>query len=169
MKASQLFLRAIAKYAFNFPKFNRPILQKTVLSTGLLTYGLWYSSSKIFNEELQVFETEDNLKDGEIREIQVGPEITDTILVINHQGTIYSTQGQCSHFGFALAKGTLVGDKIICPLHNAGFSIKSGLPDQGPVFDGLKTFTVERVDGKIKVSVPKIGWNSKPAPIEIGK
>jgi len=56
----------------------------------------------------------------------VGPKPEDTILVINYQGTIYSIQSKCSHFGFNLAKGSLIGDKIICPLHNAGFSIKTG-------------------------------------------
>jgi hypothetical protein len=88
--------------------------------------------------------------------------------VINHQGTIYSVQSKCSHFGFSLAKGVLIGDKIMCPLHNAGFSIKSGLPDQGPIFNGLQTFDVKRVDGKIKVSVPKSSWQSLPTYKELG-
>lgn len=88
--------------------------------------------------------------------------------MINYQGSIYSVQSKCSHFGFSLAKGILIGDKIICPLHNAGFSIKTGQEDAGPVFNGLKTFHVERVDGKIKVSVPKSGWGSLPEYKELG-
>lgn len=51
-------------------------------------------------------------------------------------------------------KGSLFGDKVICPLHNAGFSIKTGQPDQGPVFGGLKTFPVEVSSGKIKIQIP---------------
>jgi nitrite reductase/ring-hydroxylating ferredoxin subunit len=47
-------------------------------------------------------------------------------------------------------------------LHNAGFSIETGEPNQGPSFNGLKTFPVERVDGKIKVSIPKQGWSAVP-------
>ena len=56
----------------------------------------------------------------------------------------------------------MFGDKIICPLHNAGYSIKTGQADQGPVFNGLKTFPVERKNGKIIVSVPKMGWENAP-------
>ena len=67
-------------------------------------------------------------------------------------------QSKCAHFGFPLAKGVLIGDKILCPLHNAGFSIKTGEAEQGPVFGGLKTFPVEVKDGKIKVTIPKVGW-----------
>lgn len=76
---------------------------------------------------------------------------------------MHCIQSKCSHFGFNLAKGLLIGDKIICPLHNAAFDIKTGQQDQGPVFDGLKTFPVEKTpEGKIKLTVPKVGWESKP-------
>ncbi len=104
-----------------------------------------------------------------MRQLLVGPKPEDTILVINYRGEIYSIQSKCSHFGFDLAKGLLVGDKIICPLHNASFSIKTGGDEYGPVFNGLKTFQVERVDGKIKVSIPKNGWSSAPEYKELGK
>ena len=118
---------------------------------------------------MTILETEDNLQDGEVRELIVGPKPEDTILVVNYQGDIYSVQSKCSHFGFNLAKGFLVGDQLICPLHNAGFSIKTGEANQGPVFNGLKTFQVERVDGKIKVSVPKKNWSNAPEYKELGK
>lgn len=83
-------------------------------------------------------------------------------MVICYKGEIYSTQSKCSHFGFNLAKGLLIGDKIICPLHNAGFKITTGQEEQGPVFGGLKTFKVERKDGKIIVKVPQEGWAALP-------
>jgi len=56
----------------------------------------------------------------------------------------------------------MIGDKVVCVAHNAKFSIKTGAPEQGPVFGGLKTFPVERRDGKIIVSIPKVGWDSNP-------
>jgi hypothetical protein len=55
----------------------------------------------------------------------------------------------------------------MCPLHNAGFSIKTGKPDQGPVFNGLKTFDTEVKDGKIIVKVPKDTWNQPPPVFNI--
>lgn len=168
MKFCQLFLRSLTRTALLKTLPQPKFLHKALLSSTMLGYGLWFASTKILTDELQVFELDDNLKDGEVREIQVGPKIEDTILVINYQGEIFATQSKCSHFGFSLAKGILVGDKIICPLHNAGFSIKTGDPDQGPVFDGLKTFKVNRVDGKIRVSVPKEGWEKAPEYKELG-
>ncbi len=58
----------------------------------------------------------------------------------------------------------MIGDKIICPLHNAGFKITTGHEEQGPVFGGLKTFKVERKEGKIIVKVPAEGWDARPEP-----
>ena len=65
-----------------------------------------------------------------------------------------------------MAKGLLIGDKIICPLHNAGFKITNGHEEQGPVFGGLKTFKAERKDGKITVRLPKDGWDARKGPRE---
>lgn len=75
--------------------------------------------------------------------------------MISYQGQIYCTQSKCAHFGFNLAKGLLIGDKLVCPLHNAAYNIKSGHEEQGPVYGGLKNFPVERKDGKIIVTIPK--------------
>lgn len=88
---------------------------------------------------------------------------------MKYQGEYYCTQGKCSHFGFSLAKGILVGDKVLCPLHNAGFDIKTGHPEQGPIIDGLKTFPVKKNGGKVVISVPKSGWESKPEKPVLGE
>lgn len=56
----------------------------------------------------------------------------------------------------------MIGDKLLCPLHNAGFSVITGEAEQGPVFGGLKTFPVEIKGDKIRVTIPKVGWDSKP-------
>lgn len=70
---SRLFLRS-------FPRLNSPLLQakpqmvKVGLATLGLTFSTWLTSSKYFSEELQIVETEDNLKEGEVREVQVGPK-----------------------------------------------------------------------------------------------
>lgn len=113
------------------------------------------------------FELDDNLAEGEMRELQVGPKPEDTVLLTKYHGKVYCTQSKCAHFGYSLAKGFMSGDKVMCPLHNAGFSVKSGKPEQGPVFNGLKTFKVVVENGKIKVSVPKNGWDQPPPLFEI--
>lgn len=169
MKVSRLLLRSLSR--INTPGLfqNKPQALKVGLATLGLSLSAWFTTYKVFPEEMQVLETDDDLREGEVRELLVGPKPEDTILVINYQGEIFSIQSKCSHFGFNLAKGLLVGDKIICPLHNAAFSIKTGGEDQGPVYNGLKTFQVERVDGKIRVSIPKSNWSSAPEYKELGK
>ena len=169
MKFAQLFLRSLTRINTSSFFVKKQPVSKVALTTLGLGMATWLSTVKYFSEQLIVLQTEDNLKDGEVRELLVGPKPEDTILVINYQGKIYSIQSKCSHFGFSLAKGILVGDQILCPLHNAGFSIETGDANQGPSFNGLKTFQVERVDGVIKVSVPKEGWSSAPEYKEIGK
>lgn len=169
MKFAQLFLRSLTRVNTSSFFIKKQVTPKVALTTLGLGMATWLSTLKYFSEELMVLETEDNLKDGEVRELLVGPKPEDTILVINYQGKIYSIQSKCSHFGFSLAKGLLVGDEILCPLHNAGFSIETGEPNQGPSFNGLRTFQVERVDGMIKVSVPKEGWSNAPEYKELGK
>lgn len=110
MKFAQQFFRTLTrinKLPLVTKKQVSPRIALTTLGVGFAT---WLSTTKYFNEELTVLETEDNLKDGEVRELLVGPKPEDTILVINYQGNIYSIQSKCSHFGFSLAKGVLVGD-----------------------------------------------------------
>ena len=141
----------IQKQKIPFFPTNKASLKIVLLSSVSIGTSFWLSTRKIMSEETNTFEMDDNLGEGEMRELQVGPKLEDTVLVIKHHDKVYCTQSKCAHFGFSLAKGFLSGDKIICPLHNAGFSIKTGKPDQGPVFNGLKTFPVDVKGGKIIV------------------
>lgn len=55
-------------------------------------------------------------------------------------GEIYALSNKCSHFGFGLDKGVLFGEILYCPLHLAAFNVKTGVPESGPVFDGIPTY-----------------------------
>lgn len=127
MKVVRSLFRFTPIFAKKSAVLFRPQHNKFVLpALGIATYAMWLGTQKVFNEEMITVETEDNLQEGEVRELQVGPKLEDTVLVIKYEGKVYCTQSKCAHFGFSLAKGLLFGDKIICPLHNAGFSIKTG-------------------------------------------
>jgi len=134
----------------------------TLASSFVIGPTVWFGTQKIYSDEVEVFETTDDILEGEMKELQVGPKLEDTVLLIRHEGQIYCTQSKCAHFGFSLVKGKVFGDKVTCPLHNASFSIKTGKQDAGPVFNGLKTFPVEVANGKIKVKIPKSGWDAPP-------
>ncbi len=56
----------------------------------------------------------------------------------------------------------------MCPLHNAGFSIKTGQPNQGPIFNGLQTFPVESKNGKIILKIPKDSWQQTTTRSPLG-
>lgn len=96
------------------------------------------------------------LANGEMKKFQVGPdEKNDLILLAKVDDNYYALGLKCSHVGFPLDKGLLFGDRIICPLHLASFSVKTGHHELGPVFKGLTTYEVQIRDNKVFVKVPK--------------
>lgn len=68
-KFTQTLFRAIGPSFMNQIKLRSANLntQKVLLGSGITAYGMWFASNKIFNSETQVFETEDNLQEGEVR------------------------------------------------------------------------------------------------------
>jgi nitrite reductase/ring-hydroxylating ferredoxin subunit len=66
------------------------------------------------------------LKDGEARDLKVGPNDADTILVAKFNGKMYAVGNTCPHLGAPLSSGLFFGDKIICPWHGAAFNVVSG-------------------------------------------
>ena len=54
--------------------------------------------------ELNEFEIDfaNNLQDGQMQELKVGPKDDDKVLVVRYQGKIYCLQNTCTHFGAPL-------------------------------------------------------------------
>lgn len=94
------------------------------------------------------------MKDGEMFALKVGEKDSDKVLVAKYQGKIYSLGNFCTHFGVPLAHSVLFDDKVICPAHNAAFSIIDGYPEYAPAKNGLPTFEVVEKDGKHFVNLP---------------
>jgi 3-phenylpropionate/trans-cinnamate dioxygenase ferredoxin component len=70
------------------------------------------------------------------------------VLLVNVEGTFYALQDACGHRGASLAKGTLTGHVVECPLHYACFDVRTGRLLNGPVSADLVTYEV-RVEGDI--------------------
>jgi nitrite reductase/ring-hydroxylating ferredoxin subunit len=49
-----------------------------------------------------------------------------SILLSNVDGKIYATQNDCGHQRASLARGTLEGNIVTCPLHGAKFEVTTG-------------------------------------------
>jgi nitrite reductase/ring-hydroxylating ferredoxin subunit len=50
----------------------------------------------------------------------------ESILLSNVGGKIYATQNDCGHQRASLARGTLEGSIVTCPLHGAKFDVTTG-------------------------------------------
>jgi nitrite reductase/ring-hydroxylating ferredoxin subunit len=51
---------------------------------------------------------------------------SENILLSNVGGKIYATQNDCGHQRASLARGTLEGKLVTCPLHGAKFDVTTG-------------------------------------------
>lgn len=135
--------------------FVKTLVSSAVFGT-IFTYSQKYCTVKL---DEGVREVEAGLaadfEDGSMKEVQVGPQKEDVVLVCKVDGKFYACGSKCSHAGAPLVKGLLFDDKLYCPLHDAAFSVISGYPEQGPVFDGIPTYPIREEDGKLYVKVPK--------------
>ena len=48
------------------------------------------------------------------------------VLLSNVDGQIYATSNRCGHENASLARGTLQGKVVTCPLHRATFDVTTG-------------------------------------------
>lgn len=94
------------------------------------------------------------LKDGDMKELKVGPKDEDKVLIARVNGKIHAVGNYCSHFGAPMSTGLLFDDKVLCPWHAAAFSVVTGAVENAPGIDGLPKFDVAQKDGKYFVSVP---------------
>ncbi len=73
------------------------------------------------------------------------------------EGTLYATDGVCTH-GNTHLSGGLVKDKLIeCPKHNGRFHLVDGSPARTPICRGLATYPVEERGGRIWIDVEHPG------------
>jgi Na+-transporting NADH:ubiquinone oxidoreductase subunit F len=65
------------------------------------------------------------------------------------EGTLYATDGLCTHGGTHLAQGHVMGKLIECPKHNGRFDITDGSAQRMPACKALGTHKVRENDGRI--------------------
>ncbi len=73
------------------------------------------------------------------------------------EGTLYATDGICTHGNTHLADGLVKGKLIECPKHNGRFDITDGSPQRQPVCVALKTYRAREHDGKIFLDLTSAG------------
>ena len=76
-----------------------------------------------------------------------------TVALVNAGGTFYALGDTCSHEEASLSDGEVLEDEhcIVCPLHGAEFSLRTGEPLTLPATEPVPTYEVRVEDGAILV------------------
>lgn len=78
-----------------------------------------------------------------------------TYAVYNTGKGHYATDGMCTHEMAHLARGTVIGDFVECPLHQGRFHIPTGKAKGAPACVDLKTYPVKIEDNAIFIALPR--------------
>ncbi len=62
------------------------------------------------------------------------------------EGEVYAVDDMCTHEDASLAKGSLHGDCVKCPLHGSRFDLRSGAALDEPAEEAINTYAV-KIDG----------------------
>jgi len=74
-----------------------------------------------------------------------------SVLLCRSDGQYFAVQNRCTHDMEALTGGTVRKCTIVCPMHGARFSLKTGMPFGPPAFEPLSTYEVRLVGDSIEV------------------
>jgi 3-phenylpropionate/trans-cinnamate dioxygenase ferredoxin subunit len=75
------------------------------------------------------------------------------VAVVNHRGTFYAVDGDCSHARGPLAEGRVEGACLLaCPWHGAAFDLRTGRVARGPARKPVSTYQVKVSDGVLYLS-----------------
>ena len=90
-----------------------------------------------------------NLKDGELRSYRVGKR---DVLIAKVGGAYKSLDDWCNHAGCLLSGGRLEKNMVVCPCHEIGFDLDTGVNVTSPgVCDDQPAFKAEIVEGELIV------------------
>lgn len=92
-----------------------------------------------------------DLQNGETKQVSVG-EIE--VLLAKVADKFYAVGAHCTHYKAPLAEGVVNGESVICPWHNACFSLVTGDRQAPPGLDSLPRYDVQIDGDRIIVSVP---------------
>jgi len=73
------------------------------------------------------------------------------VAVFNLDGQFFAVEDECTHEAFPLSEGEVEGEAIVCALHGARFSIKTGEVLGEPAIEPVATFPVRVQDGRVQV------------------
>jgi MocE subfamily Rieske [2Fe-2S] domain protein len=75
----------------------------------------------------------------------------------DEKGTLYATDGFCTHGNTHLSEGLVKGGIIECAKHNGRFNLSDGSPARTPVCRGLATYPLEERAGRLRLNIARAG------------
>lgn len=89
----------------------------------------------------------DKVKEGE--PLEVNPPDMPALVVYRIGEDFYVTDNKCTHGNAMLSDGFIEGNTIICPFHDGGFDIKTGMPTLAPCAIPIKIYQTVIEGGRI--------------------
>ncbi len=77
----------------------------------------------------------------------------DEIALVLMDGDVYAINNVCTHEYACLSDGYIEDDRIVCPLHLAEFSVRTGEVVEDPAEEDLQTYSVKVVDEQVYVKL----------------
>ncbi len=92
------------------------------------------------------------LKDGDLLDFDYGDK---KILLVRTGGKVFATDRICTHAYADLSTGMLNEEEktVTCPLHLSAFKLDSGVPQNLPAEEPLKTYKVKIQDNAIYIQL----------------
>ena len=82
-------------------------------------------------------------------------------------GSLFATDGICTHGNNHLADGLVMGGTIECPKHNGRFHLADGSPARAPICRGLRTYPLEARNGRLFLNLNRPGGAGARAPKQL--
>jgi 3-phenylpropionate/trans-cinnamate dioxygenase ferredoxin subunit len=92
------------------------------------------------------------LERGKMKQINVDGR---RLLLANVDGHFYVVDDTCSHEDASLAKGSLKGELLKCPLHGSRFNVRTGEVLEDPAEENLRTYPVRVEGSSILIQIEK--------------
>ena len=91
------------------------------------------------------------LKEGEMRQFAVAER---KVLLARVENKFWAIAPHCPHAGAPLADGVIHDDRVVCPWHNACFSLRTGKLLEPPAFNDLTSYPTSIESETVYVELP---------------
>ncbi|MDE2793041.1 MAG: MocE family 2Fe-2S type ferredoxin [Paracoccaceae bacterium] len=75
------------------------------------------------------------------------------VIVRDHEGDYFCTDGLCTHEDVHLADGLVVENTIECPKHASIFDVRTGEVESPPACEDLRTYPTKVEDGRVLIEL----------------